>query len=191
MRVPLEPYPNAPTVARLGLTLEPLAPDGLAAQLALEPAIMMRRSGDSFAVPARQPDGYVVGLAGNRDLFNMAQADDIPEPDSALYRFNCGTIPRAGAARLFCDFLSIHPFANGNRRMGMTLAALYLGRWGWHMRWDAVGIAPLYYAVRCASNGHIGPLTRLFAQHVQSDALRFGSSDQASGQISLSSAARL
>jgi fido (protein-threonine AMPylation protein) len=309
-RVPLGAYPDARTVARLGrrlgLALEPLAADGLAAQLVRGPAIVVRRSGYSFAVLARRPDGYVIGLPGNRAWLNMAQADDIVEPDSALYGFNVrcpsrALAPRnrnprlwllqwearyaahhdgaaidalqarhagrgaalhppqlfmtldtpallaahaamnpacpelfgrfrdvnlrrdslfvdhrcvpelsgrlldiaaahqpldeaqaaAFAARLFCDFLSIHPFANGNRRMGMTLAALYLGRWGYHMRWDAVGIAPLYYAVRCASNGHIGPLMRLFAQHVQSDALRFGPLDHASGQISFNSAARL
>jgi len=40
------------------------------------------------------------------------------------------------AARLFCDFLTIHPYANGNGHTGRFLVWLVLGRFGyWPKKW--------------------------------------------------------
>ncbi len=58
------------------------------------------------------------------------------------------------AARLFTDFLSIHPFLNANRRMATLIVAKYLERWNVVIRWEKINSSQIYYWTRCASHGH-------------------------------------
>ncbi|WP_215407514.1 Fic family protein [Janthinobacterium sp. JC611] len=72
------------------------------------------------------------------------------------------------ASRLMVDFLSIHPFVNGNRRMGMVLVSKYLEPLGVDIDWHALSRVECYYWIRCASKGHFGGLTRLLHANVLS-----------------------
>jgi fido (protein-threonine AMPylation protein) len=62
------------------------------------------------------------------------------------------------AARLFVDFLSIHPFVNGNRRLGMALVSRYLSARGLAVDWPSISRSQCYYWVRCGSKGHFRSL---------------------------------
>lgn len=70
------------------------------------------------------------------------------------------------ASKLLVDFLSIHPFVNGNRRMGMLLVSKYLEPLGVDIDWAALNRVQSYYLVRCASKGHFSGLTSLLRTHV-------------------------
>lgn len=66
------------------------------------------------------------------------------------------------ATRLFVDFLTIHPFNNGNRRMAMELVTVYLFRFGLKINWSNITTSEIYYWTRCAARGHLRGLERIF-----------------------------
>lgn len=66
------------------------------------------------------------------------------------------------AAKFFTDFLTIHPYHNANRRMGMLLVSKYLKQWGYGLDWSGISCAEIYYWTRCASRGHFQPMTNGF-----------------------------
>jgi len=79
-----------------------------------------------------------------RDLLRLASRS-VPADHDELLLFG---------ARLFVDFLSIHPFFDGNRRMGMTVVSRYFHSHGWAIEWRTISRSQCYYWVRCASKGH-------------------------------------
>jgi fido (protein-threonine AMPylation protein) len=66
-------------------------------------------------------------------------------------------------AAVFMDFLRIHPFLNGNRRVAMSLARVWAAREGWRLDWTGLSRLQLHHAVRCAAAGHSGPLVQALA----------------------------
>lgn len=71
--------------------------------------------------------------------------------------------PAAQVARYFIDFLRIHPFLNGNRRMAMAFANGVARRLGFALDWTSLSRVELYHAVRCAAAGHLGFLVQALA----------------------------
>lgn len=80
-----------------------------------------------------------------------------------------------GAARalapLFMDFLRIHPFLNGNRRVALALAAAWAAREGWRLEAAGLSRLQLHHAVRCAAAGHARPLVQALAGCLQARAV--------------------
>lgn len=70
------------------------------------------------------------------------------------------------SAKILTDFLTIHPFLNGNRRMGVALVTTLLRNHGLQINWEGIGIAAFYYCMRCAARGHFGPLLRVMRTHL-------------------------
>lgn len=70
------------------------------------------------------------------------------------------------AARLFTDFLSIHPFLNANRRMATLIVAKYLERWKVIICWKEINSSQIYYWTRCASHGHFRFLEEGFRRNL-------------------------
>lgn len=70
------------------------------------------------------------------------------------------------SARLFADFLSIHPFLNGNRRMAILLVAYYLSPWDVAIDWSRVKSSQHNYWMRCTQRGHFSVLRQGFHAHV-------------------------
>jgi len=70
------------------------------------------------------------------------------------------------AAKLFADFLSIHPFLNGNRRMAVLLVARYLAPWDLDIDWSRVNSSQHNYWMRCTQRGHFSVLRHGFQQHL-------------------------
>lgn len=66
-------------------------------------------------------------------------------------------------APLFMDFLRIHPFLNGNRRVAMALAGAWAAREGWQLDGAGLSRLQLHHAVRCAAAGHPGLLVQALA----------------------------
>lgn len=66
-------------------------------------------------------------------------------------------------AAVFMDFLRIHPFLNGNRRVAMALAAAWAAREGLTLDWARLSRVQLHHAVRCAAAGHPRILVRTLA----------------------------
>lgn len=89
--------------------------------------------------------------------------------------------PLVLAAQVFSDYLTIHPFLNGNRRVGIALVSAVLARDGYRLDWDAITLTECYYMVRCAARGHLRPMVmrlrrvcvveRPFAQYLLAQAL--------------------
>ncbi|RTL42189.1 MAG: hypothetical protein EKK53_12220 [Burkholderiales bacterium] len=69
----------------------------------------------------------------------------------------------AALARVFMDFLRIHPFLNGNRCMAMALATAWAAREGRPLDWSGLSRLQLHHAVRCAAAGHARPLVQALA----------------------------
>ena len=85
-------------------------------------------------------------------LLECARNSIVTDPGQAI----------AFAARLFVDFLSIHPFINANRRMATLLAGHWLSTRGMSVNWGAINSAEYYYRTRCAAYGHFLGMERLF-----------------------------
>jgi len=68
-------------------------------------------------------------------------------------------------ALLIVDFLTIHPFINGNRRMALAIATRYLALHGVEIDWSGISRVELYYRIRCASKGHVQGLVKLISTH--------------------------
>lgn len=66
----------------------------------------------------------------------------------------------------FTDFLTIHPFHNGNRRIGMLLVSKYLNQFGYEINWDNCSRTELYYWTRCASRGHFRSMIQGFKENL-------------------------
>jgi prophage maintenance system killer protein len=66
--------------------------------------------------------------------------------------------PIAFAAFLLSDFLSIHPFINGNRRTAMRVVDFYLSKFKISVEWDNISISEIYYWCRLSSRGHCAAL---------------------------------
>ncbi|KQQ40056.1 hypothetical protein ASF61_04455 [Duganella sp. Leaf126] len=75
------------------------------------------------------------------------------------------------AARVLTDFLTIHPFLNGNRRVALALVSAMLHRHDLKIYWDQIGVAAFYYAMRCAARGHFGPLLSQIRSHLKPETL--------------------
>jgi len=58
------------------------------------------------------------------------------------------------AARLYVDFLTIHPFINANRRMAEEVVARWLVEQNMGIRWNVITKTQRYYLTRCAAHGH-------------------------------------
>jgi fido (protein-threonine AMPylation protein) len=85
---------------------------------------------------------------------------------SVAGRTECTLAPAdvaALGARILVDFLTIHPFVNGNRRVGLALVSLFASAHGLSTNWRKVSRAELYFAVRCACKGHFRTLEHLLA----------------------------
>lgn len=74
------------------------------------------------------------------------------------------------AARILVDFLTIHPFVNGNRRVGMALVAHFAAAHRLSIDWRRATRAQFYFAVRCACKGHFRALERLLVEAMTSSA---------------------
>jgi len=61
-------------------------------------------------------------------------------------------------AKAFTDFLTIHPFHNGNRRMAMLITNKYMEKWQCMINWNDISISEIYFWTRCASRGHFKPM---------------------------------
>ncbi|MFZ6779697.1 Fic family protein [Undibacterium sp. Ji83W] len=72
------------------------------------------------------------------------------------------------SAKLFSDFLAIHPFVNANQRMAMQIVTKYLERWQLKMRWHEISSTQFYYWMRLATRGHICLLESGFAANIES-----------------------
>ncbi|MGV7210074.1 Fic family protein [Oxalobacteraceae bacterium A2-2] len=59
------------------------------------------------------------------------------------------------SAKFFCDFLTIHPFLNGNRRIAILLISNYLKEIDYTINWEEISLSELYYWTRLASRGKI------------------------------------
>lgn len=68
-------------------------------------------------------------------------------------------------AQWLCDFLSIHPFFNGNRRIAAIAVNTLLHPYKFAINWQSIHSTEIYFALRCASYGHIKTLQRLLSQH--------------------------
>lgn len=77
-------------------------------------------------------------------------------------------------AAVFMDFLRIHPFLNGNRRVAMSLARVWAAREGWRLDWTGLSRLQLHHAVRCAAAGHSRPLVQALAAGLHRPAGRAG-----------------
>lgn len=109
---------------------------------------------------------------GRRCIFvNHHQLDNAMK---AFLRFasNCAECPLLDptqvAAKLFVDFLTIHPFVNGNRRMAMVVIDLFFKKHARFMDWEKISRCEIYYWVACATRGKFGPL-----EHGFKNALKF------------------
>lgn len=71
------------------------------------------------------------------------------------------------AARLFSDFLAIHPFINANQRMAMIVVSKYLSAWDLKIHWQQITSTQFYYWMRLATRGHICLLGSGFRAHVE------------------------
>lgn len=69
--------------------------------------------------------------------------------------------------RCIVDFLTIHPFSNGNRRVAMALACTFVKKNGAVLNWSEISRPQFYYAIRCAANGHFKNLENLIRQSIQ------------------------
>jgi fido (protein-threonine AMPylation protein) len=65
------------------------------------------------------------------------------------------------SARCFVDFLTIHPFLNANRRIGMLLTNAFAKNQGFDIDWGRMNRSQIYYSVRLACKGHFGHLEQL------------------------------
>jgi len=72
------------------------------------------------------------------------------------------TVAVRSAAEFFSDFLVIHPFANGNQRIGMLFVDRFLAQFKLRIRWENFNSTHYYYWMRCAAKGHLAPLERAF-----------------------------
>jgi hypothetical protein len=86
-----------------------------------------------------------------KELMLMAELHD-PKKIMDIYAF---------AARLFIDFLTIHPFNNGNRRMAMEVVTVYFRRFGMEVNWFNITTSEIYFWTRCAARGHFRGLESL------------------------------
>lgn len=69
------------------------------------------------------------------------------------------------SALLLVDFLTIHPFVNGNRRMGLAIAAKYLELNDIVIDWSKISRVELYYWIRCGSKGHFNGLIKMMMKN--------------------------
>ncbi|MES2048466.1 MAG: Fic family protein [Pseudomonadota bacterium] len=90
------------------------------------------------------------------DLLSSARQSVVTSDDDAI-QF---------AAKLFSDFLALHPFINANRRMATLIVSKYLERWGMSMRWSALNSSHYYYWSRCAQCGHLRGLEEGFRANI-------------------------
>jgi hypothetical protein len=67
--------------------------------------------------------------------------------------------PGITAAIIYSDFNSIHPFLNGNGRIGKIIVDLYLKSQGKFFEWGHYTQSDVYYLARVASSGHLGRIT--------------------------------
>jgi fido (protein-threonine AMPylation protein) len=77
-------------------------------------------------------------------------------------------------AGVFMDFLRIHPFLNGNRRVAMALASVWARREGQGLDWTRLSRVQLHHAVRCAAAGHPRTLVQALAACLQPGAADVG-----------------
>jgi len=68
---------------------------------------------------------------------------------------------------ILTDFLTIHPFIDGNRRMSMVFLDRLLAQINFKINWDKISKCEFYYYVRCASRGHPQGLKLLLIQNRQ------------------------
>lgn len=68
-----------------------------------------------------------------------------PECDSDTYIF---------CAKFIVDFLSIHPFIDGNRRMSMECASCFLRTFNIEVAWENFSLSEYYFCVRAGTTRH-------------------------------------
>ncbi|BBB62224.1 hypothetical protein UNDKW_3951 [Undibacterium sp. KW1] len=71
------------------------------------------------------------------------------------------------SARLFSDFLAIHPFVNANQRMAMLIVSKYLSLWKFKIHWQQITSTQFYYWMRLATRGHIRLLENGFRENIE------------------------
>lgn len=101
----------------------------------------------------------------------MVVWQQVPQAMGELFRHIAAMPPERHApfavervVAVFMDFLAVHPFINGNRRMAMALAAALFRRYGFLLDLSALSRIEIYYVVRCAVAGHPKPLMSAFAR---------------------------
>lgn len=76
------------------------------------------------------------------------------------------------AARLFQEFLTVHPYANGNGHIARFLVWLVLGRFGyWPTKWTidpSPNVTNYALAISAHRRGHADPLERLILESIVS-----------------------
>jgi hypothetical protein len=65
-------------------------------------------------------------------------------------------------ARIYSDFVTLHPFVDGNGRMARVIVDKMAADAGLDLAWSEISRAQLYYGARLANRGHIRALTQLF-----------------------------
>lgn len=85
----------------------------------------------------------------------------VPDATAALLKLAAGMQlkeDRAGLApqliSLLMDFLNIHPFHDGNRRVAMAFVDATLARSPWRIDWSRISRLQMHYWIRCANAGH-------------------------------------
>lgn len=81
-----------------------------------------------------------------------------------------GTAPAARAAELYYGFEAIHPFEDGNGRVGRVLVAYWLHwRAGLAFRFQAIDRLPHLRALEAANDGDLGPLAEFIGQRSEAE----------------------
>jgi fido (protein-threonine AMPylation protein) len=136
-----------------------LSPEGLKnAHLSLNPE-MKKYYGRYREINLRR-DGHFI----HHDRISYA----IDELFHQIYKFKYTSKPELEifSAKLFCDFLSIHPFLNGNRRIAMALISRFLKDHEADISWQRIGLSEVYYWTRIASRGKINSMIQGFRREI-------------------------
>jgi fido (protein-threonine AMPylation protein) len=70
-------------------------------------------------------------------------------------------------SRFLVDFLTIHPFIDGNRRVAVMLISYFINKRGYGINWTRISRSQLYYATRLACKGHFSYLEGLLTVAIE------------------------
>ncbi len=130
-------------------------------------ALLMRGLSDSGGRYKRH-SSFAYTTDGKKHFFT--RPSEVKEAmRSWLGRFNAERLesPEAGSARLYYDFVDIHPFEDGNGRVGRLLISYWL-HWHWKREWAFYleDKRPHLLALQAANLGDLDELVRFFAGRI-------------------------